>query len=78
MKDDVGAIVLMVFVLPLAIGMLGKASDRVLGLLVGWKVLVANPVVELPGTGVGLDVARLVVVGGLLLALLVAARGRRS
>ena len=77
-NDVMSDLVLIAFVLPVALGLatslLAKASHRVLDLLVTHHVLVANPVLALPGTGYGLDQARLVILGGAVIALVVAVR----
>lgn len=79
--DDLGDLIVLVLVVPIALGLvlgfLTKLSHRVMDALVGWKVLVTDPMVAIPGTGVGLDAARLMVLAGVFIALAVTARESR-
>lgn len=76
MSDD-DSFVLMMFAatwgLPMAIAYFTR--DRLTGWLVEHRLLLPaadRPLVEVPGTSAGLDLARLVIAAGLLAALLVA------
>ncbi|MDO5067625.1 MAG: hypothetical protein Q4D96_10135 [Propionibacteriaceae bacterium] len=79
--DDFGDLIVLVLVVPMAmalvLGFMANLSHRVMDALVGWRVLVTDPMVAIPGTGVGLDAARLVVLAGVSIAFAVAARGSR-
>lgn len=79
--DDFGDLIVLVLVMPMAVGLvlglLAKLSHRVMDALVGWRVLVTDPMVAIPGTGVGLDAPRLMVLAGVFIAFAVAARESR-
>lgn len=51
----------------LALGVFSEARSAMLAWLIGHKVLVSSAVVEIPGTGVGLDLPRLLVFLGVVI-----------